>query len=431
MSDFADLARRLRQDIVTDQFRYYGGASEQEIADAEASLCVRLPDSYRWFLREFGAAEMESLVYGVTDSEAVSLTARNEALRRGRPALPRHFVAFGEDTEFHGLANGGWETYYCCFDLSQPGNVEPPLAFWYPKRRGRKRQEPALVPFPVWLGAQAARVQEWVETPREWDNIVGWNRYWQRVIADPRRCAVHTGVGWFAPAVMDYLPFLRERGARRILFVGNGISYLPFAFAHIGFNATALDVSTAASDFLRAAQPSSDDLTAFFPEYEEAWDRSIKSNIRTFHRERSQERVEREFVSGGNVQVVTANIQANEADEYFDVLVAVKAVHPEASRQIASRFWRLLRPGGVCLVETLNLASNGDAVADMNQALLGAEFFIHLQETHRWEREAHGGFWRRQNTEKERKRRVAEEEAVERDRLDAGEKMVIFLHGSG
>jgi hypothetical protein len=43
---------------------------------------------------------------------------------------------------------------------------------------------------------------------------------------------------------------LRERARKRILFIGNGLSVAPWAFAHAGFTCVTLDISRAVDEFL-------------------------------------------------------------------------------------------------------------------------------------------------------------------------------------
>jgi hypothetical protein len=103
---------------------FYGRpAPEEDIRQAEEALGVSFPDSYCWFLMEFGAAEWPQLIYGVrtgnwTWADLVRLT--KESRQALNAPIPLHLLPFSPD---------GWGNDYC-MDTSRLVEGECPVVFW-------------------------------------------------------------------------------------------------------------------------------------------------------------------------------------------------------------------------------------------------------------------------------------------------------------
>jgi hypothetical protein len=101
------------------------GASEEVIARCEQQLGTTFPDSYRWFLREFGFAYWPREICGVSQDSALDVVRNTEGERHEvEPELPAHLVAFCPD---------GWGNNYC-LDTSRLVEGECPVVFWNHER---------------------------------------------------------------------------------------------------------------------------------------------------------------------------------------------------------------------------------------------------------------------------------------------------------
>ena len=117
----AELIRRLRS---CQEAEFGRGATPQEIERAEEQLGVRLPESYKAFLRHFGWASLEGLeLYGLgedvpayLDLVKVTLSERTQM----RPRLPRRLVP---------LMNDGAGNHYC-LDAASSEQGQRPVVFW-------------------------------------------------------------------------------------------------------------------------------------------------------------------------------------------------------------------------------------------------------------------------------------------------------------
>lgn len=103
-------------------------ASQEEIIEAENSLGVRFPDSYKWFLEEFGAAEFPFEICGIPHPTKIGdahstldvVDVTKSERRDLEPNLPKQYVVLSAD----GMGN------HWCLDTSQLKNGECPVIFW-------------------------------------------------------------------------------------------------------------------------------------------------------------------------------------------------------------------------------------------------------------------------------------------------------------
>src|SRR5690349_240589 len=104
MNRFEAVARLLRQNFGE---HVGSGAAEARIEACEAALGCPLPESYRWFLSEFGYALSPEHIYGISpgNSIGVSVVANAECERHeAEPVMPPHLVPVSPD---------GWGNHYC------------------------------------------------------------------------------------------------------------------------------------------------------------------------------------------------------------------------------------------------------------------------------------------------------------------------------
>jgi hypothetical protein len=123
------------------------GATEQEIADAERSLGVRFPRSYRALLLQFGWVRIYSdPLFGVgrgvpPEYELVETTLIER--REAHPHIPPHLIP---------IMNDGAGNHYCLDTASYLGD-ECPVVFWDHEHQDGPDQSPEQVSpsFDRWL----------------------------------------------------------------------------------------------------------------------------------------------------------------------------------------------------------------------------------------------------------------------------------------
>jgi Thiopurine S-methyltransferase (TPMT) len=94
-----------------------------------------------------------------------------------------------------------------------------------------------------------ARLRSLPWPPKDWTDAAGWETYWTATIADRKWLGRHVYTPMSSLWVAGLVDRLRERGRKRLLFVGNGLSVAPWAFAHAGYECVALDISSAVAEF--------------------------------------------------------------------------------------------------------------------------------------------------------------------------------------
>jgi hypothetical protein len=431
-----DLARRLRDGQRVNPLQFAGGASEPEIAAAEAALGVTFPESFRWFLREFGGGEVFVEIFGVGSRPSKTVVGETQRLRRGGiHRLPRNLVVFGAGHQW--VEFNRWVPRHVCFDLSRRKDQEFTVTECAPGARWRERITRTGQTFLEWLSEQLDALDRFTESPRDWTDAAAWERYWSKILSEPHRRqwdAWHIG----PDILLGYLATLRRRRLHRILCAGNGISLEPYCLRHCGFDVTVVDVSTTASQFVRGAQVSENELTRFLPEYEVAKD-EFGIHVGRVNETASLGRVAREYRVGGRLDVITVDLFQYSPEQPFHVTYSRRAFQgflDGERRELARRFFDWTLPGGLCLVETLNVYNASDRQA-LDRAFLEAGFFLHRAETDAWyERNVHKLRWSvtraaSRRLQQEYEARAAAEEERELQRLDSGEKMAVVGHGSG
>lgn len=430
---YGGLAQRLRDEDRVEPFRFVGAASEAEIARGEAALAVALPPSFRWFLREFGATEIRSEIYGLgAQCPRTIMQATAEQRSRTGRRLPAGFVVFAESSQWVGPLR--WAPCYVCLDTSRSLEGEYPVVRWCPEAKRRDRLQQSSGSFLDWLEEELNAVDQFLSPPRDWRNADAWERYWQRVIADPRERAANS-CSFASSAIIQHLPLLRERRLQRILLAGNGIALDPHFFVHCGFDVHALDVSPSACRHVAEVRVDADNLIRYTAEYDEpdTCD-SYGMRVSRFNPARSRERLEQERRPGGQLAVIDADLFEYSPQQLYGVIYSDRAWQgfaDEDREALVRRFFQWLSPGGVCLVGTVNLYGNQ---TEAEQPFRDAGFFVHLDATNEWYRAQSRQPWRWRKSGPfwaEYERRAAAGRIIESSRLDGGEKMVIFWHGSG
>lgn len=309
---------------------------------------------------------------------------------------------------------------------------------------------------------KTSRAPEYVRPPRRWSDVEGWNRYWSAELAEPWSLGVFDYLG--IRGFLTHHPLVKERRGQnaRFLCAGNGVSLEPYALAHTGLQVTVLDVSSVACDFVAQNIPSPALMAEFFPEKEhhgktmveveqppldirlptgvQPQPRRYRTNA-VFHLEKSRARAAQEHQPGGSVAILQEDLFRHRPERPYQFISSCRAYQgfPSTKRaRLAKLFFQWLSPGGICFVEMINLLSNQ---ATFEAPFLEAGFFEEDPDLHQWleegmrETSAVRGLPEREERREalwkaleERKARTQEQAALRRA---AGEKMVVFLHGSG
>lgn len=99
-------------------FFFTGGVTEELIHEIEKELNVQLPESYKWFLSQYGYGGINGvLIQGVGLDK--SLQVVNTTLSLREYGLPNNLVVIENIDE-----------YVYCFDTAQMNNNECPIIDW-------------------------------------------------------------------------------------------------------------------------------------------------------------------------------------------------------------------------------------------------------------------------------------------------------------
>jgi hypothetical protein len=130
-----------------------GGVDGAEIAQCEQRLGVQLPNSYRWFLREFGTGCFPDYIYGIHHGSLPGLKVEHHTQaerHQCEPPIPQHLIPFSPD---------GWGNHYC-LDTSRLSEGECPVVFWNHAGADDQQPEQTHSTFLDWLEEKAREVAE-------------------------------------------------------------------------------------------------------------------------------------------------------------------------------------------------------------------------------------------------------------------------------
>ena len=129
-----------------------GGVDDATIAEAEAALGVRFPDSYRWYLHRFGYCSLYGVeILGIGRAGTARLVDATE--RRRRAGMPGNFIVLENVDEFvHAL------------DVPFDDPTDARVVRWYPVHGG------GAVPLREVAPSFCAFVLEcWIEAKAVWE----------------------------------------------------------------------------------------------------------------------------------------------------------------------------------------------------------------------------------------------------------------------
>lgn len=202
--------------------------------------------------------------------------------------------------------------------------------------------------------------------PVDWRDKKEWDRYHhQRSCAIPFEVPARVGApGWES---VRFLDLVRATG-RRIWFPGCGTDVGPRFYAGLGYKVLATDFSPVATRVQRK-------LAALPPE-------RVFTGWAAFVRQ-SDAPIE----ASGQLDVAEHDFTTGAPNGVFDVMInrrAFQGLSASAMLQGARNFFAALRPGGVAIIDTMNV--QGDLRNVIEDSLATAGFFLPFSDSERWYR---------------------------------------------
>ena len=186
--------------------------------------------------------------------------------------------------------------------------------------------------------------------PEDWADKDAWDRFFNAELLAGRTSRYPDFI------VSRFLNFVHQKGGR-VWFPGCGLDPYPRTYADQGCRVLATDFSSVA---VKYQQRLADGFLAD----------TASAN------------------SQGALVVAEHDFVLNPVDEKFDVVInslAYQGLSPHGMITAARHFYTALRPGGACVIDTINVQGNRRNLIE--DCLIAAGFFIPFQKAERWYRE--------------------------------------------
>lgn len=279
--------------------------------------------------------------------------------------------------------------------------------------------------------------------PEDARNPFAWDAFWNDLLfasSDVRALRLD------APNIqyIRYLDLCPLPEYRNVLFAGNGISVFPELFSHCGYMATAVDISVTANNYCKNHPAEEIYAMSFFAGEQAGYLYSV--DIHRFDLNPLREAVRSAFRPGGNFCYIAADIFDYEPDiGSYDLIVTQNLIEhfgPSDRISLAKRFFRLLRPGGILIVESQYLKTldiTRQTTDGIEEYFEQAGFVFHLKQAYLWRQDFEKNRTRKQNATAIRKETEVALSEFDRQakaireqdmaRVSQGEKLVIFRFG--
>jgi SAM-dependent methyltransferase len=185
--------------------------------------------------------------------------------------------------------------------------------------------------------------------PEDWNDRDGWDRYFNAELLTGRTAPYAERI------VLRFLSFANEKGGR-IWFPGCGLDLYPMTYAERGCKVVCTDFSPVAVRYQQRLA------TAF------------------------QQKVKSDEVRG-TVAVIEHDFTLCAPDGTFDVVIncrAFQGLSANAMMAAAKNFYTALRPGGACIIDTMNVQGNRRNLIE--DSLIAGGFYIPFHKSERWYR---------------------------------------------
>jgi len=190
--------------------------------------------------------------------------------------------------------------------------------------------------------------------PEDWSDKQGWNRYFEAELSPG---CIPSHAIYSDSIVLRFLSFAHKKGGR-IWFPGCGLDPFPKAYAQRKCKVLATDFSTVAVAYQRRVAAAM---------LKEGGPATVQAAFSV---------AEHDFTQGA-------------PDGEFDVVIncrAFQGLASDAMRVAAEHFFAALRPGGACILDTMNVQGS-DRRALIEDSLTAAGFFVPFQKAERWYRQ--------------------------------------------
>jgi SAM-dependent methyltransferase len=189
-----------------------------------------------------------------------------------------------------------------------------------------------------------------------------WDEYWTGELGDERS---RTGLvsGWQSPLLEVIVSLGDPPPWRSLLVVGCGISTEPAAFAHMGYDVVAFDISQVAIAYVEAHPATPEQLVNWI--VGRAYDHSTGELLSRRRRDDDELRriLELHRREGGSLVTQCSGFRELAVQRTFDIVYCPnswRCLEPEDRAELARRAFAWLAPGGMCLVSTMNLSEKDE-----------------------------------------------------------------------
>jgi hypothetical protein len=210
--------------------------------------------------------------------------------------------------------------------------------------------------------------------PINWEDKDAWDCYFDAELSATHRISFDS-----APIVLRFLSFAQEKGGR-VWFAGCGLDRYPYTYAGRGCNVLATDFSPVAVRYQQR-------LAADFLKQNKAAHVQGTLTARWLVMCRRMLRQNKAAHVQGTLAVVEHDFTHYKPDGEFDVVINIRAfqgLSASAMRAAAGNFYAALRPGGACIIDTMNV--QGPRRNLIEDGLMAAGFYIPFQKSERWYR---------------------------------------------
>lgn len=186
--------------------------------------------------------------------------------------------------------------------------------------------------------------------PEDWNDVTGWNGYFHAELTAGRASSDPEFI------VLRFLSLAHEKGGA-IWFPGCGLDPYALTYAARGCRVLATDISPVAVLYQRKA----------------AADFLNKAKLAQFP---------------GTLTIANHDFTTGPPEGKFDVVINCRAFQglPSSAMLVAAKhFYAALRPGGVCILDTINV-QGGSRRNLIEDSLIAAGFYIPFQKSERWYR---------------------------------------------
>jgi hypothetical protein len=215
------------------------------------------------------------------------------------------------------------------------------------------RRKPGPDPVSTPDVASPAPVTAVNHAPRDWSDKAAWNHYFKAELSP----GAYRSHGFLDAILMEHFSLAQEKGGR-VWFPGCGVQQCPKVYAERGCKVLATDFSSVAV----------------------AYQRSLAAAML---------QAGPEAPAQGSLTILEHDFTLSKPEGEFDLILncrAFQGLSGDAMTAAAAHFYAALRPGGICILVTMNVQGSPRR-NQIEDYLIGAGFYVPWVKTNRWYRE--------------------------------------------